>query len=692
MRALRRRVPVRVVRRPPQPLALPDVPVTVLRAGALGFAGARDEDRDRWLSAFRRLLDALAAPLQVVVSFCPGHAGAAEEVAPQPAHGDEAARRRSELRFAEALAQRPEAVAASVRLVLGTSDADRGRDLLRELGLPCEEETRPPTPGLATEHRDAYVDDAGWHRSWYLDRFPGADLAPGWWLDLAPPGLRIDLAWHAYPIPTGWMVGHLQRQLAALRATQLAGTSEDVRVTAAVPAAEALQRRLAASEERAFRVSLYVTVTADGPAALAEASARVEQAARSVLASLHPVTFEMAAGRLATLPTGHDPLGRQHVLDSSSLVTLFPWSHPELRHPAGLVVGSNRATGMPVAIDPFDQALYANANIGVFGHSGAGKTYLLSCLALGAYAGGAQVFVLDPEDEYGALAGALGGEPVRLALGSGHALNVLPAPPAAAGTREEWLGPAVADAVDLVAILTGGLDEPERALVERAVRSAYDSVPEPVLRDVHRLLVPGRARAVLERWVQGSLGAMFSEPTNVDLDAPFVVFGMRELRDELVPPVHFLLAEALWSRIKARGRRRLLLIDELGLLFEDPTLRRFVVALARRIRKYEGALVFATQNPGDLLASEAGAVVATNPAIHFFGATRPGEAARLQRAFELSAAQRAAVESARRGEFLLSAGAERLALRVEAPPWQVEVMERARAVAGRPARPPPRPS
>jgi len=142
--------------------------------------------------------------------------------------------------------------------------------------------------------------------------------------------------------------------------------------------------------------------------------------------------------------------------------------------------------------------------------------------------------------------------------------------------------------------------------------------------------------------------------------------------------VHFLLAEALWRRIKQRGRRRLLIVDELGLLFEDPTIRRFVVQLARRIRKYEGALVFATQNPGDLLSSDAGAVVATNPALHFFGALRPGEATKLQRTFQLSDHQRTLLETARRGEFLLAAGQERVPVNVEAPPWQQLVMENSR--------------
>ena len=130
----------------------------------------------------------------------------------------------------------------------------------------------------------------------------------------------------------------------------------------------------------------------------------------------------------------------------------------------------------------------------------------------------------------------------------------------------------------------------------------------------------------------------------------------------------------------------MLIVDELGLLFEDATIRRFVVNLARRIRKYDGSLVFATQNPGDLLSSEPGAVVATNPAIAFLGAQRPGEAVKLQRAFDLSDRQRGAFESARRGEFLVVAGRDRLMVDVQAPPWQEEAMRHARE----PVRSPPR--
>src|SRR5260370_31382722 len=107
----------------------------------------------------------------------------------------------------------------------------------------------------------------------------------------------------------------------------------------------------------------------------------------------------------------------------------------------------------------------------------------------------------------------------------------------------------------------------------------------------------------------------------------------------------------------------MVVVGELGVLFEDPTSRRFVGNLARRIRKYDGSLVFATQNPGDLLSSDAGSVVATNPAVLFLGAPRPGEAAKLQRAFHLSHQQRALLENARPGGVFVAAGADPVAVR-----------------------------
>ena len=660
--------------------------IAVIRTGSLGFAGAAEGDRLRWINSFRRLLDGLDAPLQVLIEVVPGAGSASSEHA-SPVDFDDM--RGADLCFVDQLAQSPTAHRYETSFIVSSGHAGRLEPALRELGVQFEMTVSATPPCFGQELAAHYRHAGGFSRNWYVERLPGTELEAGWIFRLLPQELNLRLSWHATPLPTAWIVDYLQRQLVNMRASRLieqdASGAVDPLLTSALPNAEDLQRRLSASQDKAFHVGMYLTLTSASVEQLEAGALRVESAARAVLCSLQPCTLRMFDGFLATLPLGVDPLGRKRVLDSSALATFFPWSEPDLQQAGGLVIGRNSATGAPVLVNPFDQRRYSNANVGVFGHSGAGKTYLLSSIALGALGRGVQVYVIDPEHEYGALARQVGGIEVQLALGSGHGLNVLDLRPS--DRRDEsWLGPAVADAVDLCTAICGGLDEAERAHLESAVRAAYDEREQPVLRDVAVRLIAGtRVATILQRWVHGSLGEMFSSPTNIDLDAPIVTFGMRELRDEMVAPVHFLLAEALWARIKRKDRRRMLVVDELGLLFEDPTIRRFVVSLARRIRKYDGSLVFATQNPGDLLSSDQGTVVATNPAVVFFGAQRPGEAAKLQEAFHLSARQRSFLERGRRGDFLVAAGADRLAVQVEAPPWQEEVMQTARAAA----RPPP---
>jgi hypothetical protein len=655
--------------------------MAVIKTGPLGFAGAAEGDRIRYLNSFRRLLDGIDGPLQVVIAVIPGP-GADMSSYVTPLDFDDM--RAADMSFVDQVSQLTTAHRFDTLLTTSEAHIKRLEPALREIGVPFE--LLPPITdiGVGQELAHRYLHAAGHSRTWYVERLPGTELEAGWLYRLLAPGLRLNLSWHATPLPVAWIVDYLQRQLINMRATRIlehdAGSVDPI-LASAVPNAEDLQRRLASSQDKAFHVALYITLTSPTLDELASGSIKVEAAARAILCQLQPCTFRMFDGFLATQPVGVDRLEHKRVLDTSALVTFFPWFEPDLQQSGGLAVGRNLATGAPVLVDPFDQHRYTNANIGVFGHSGAGKTYLLSALALGALGRGVQVFVIDPEHEYGGLARQLGGVDVELALGSGHALNVLDLRPS--DRRDEaWLGPAAADAVDLCSTICGGLNEAERAVVEGAVRAAYADLEEPVLRDVAaRLSKRSRVATILERWVHGSLGRMFSSPTNVDLEAPIVTFGMRELRDEMVAPVHFLLAEALWARIKRKDHSRMLLIDELGLLFEDPTIRRFVVNLARRIRKYDGSLVFATQNPGDLLSSDQGTVVATNPALVFFGAQRPGEAAKLQETFHFSPHQRSFLEAAHRGNFLLAAGAERLAVRVQAPPWQEDVMRLGRTTA-----------
>src|SRR5438445_561383 len=184
-------------------------------------------------------------------------------------------------------------------------------------------------------------------------------LEAGWLFRLIPPGLKTRLAWHADPLPVAWVVDYLQRQLTNMRVSRLqelnAGTNDPM-LAGALPNTEDLQRRLASSQEKAFHVSVYITLIAATKQALEMGSEQIQSAAHATLCEIQPCTFRMLDGHLATLPSCIDRLARKRVLDTSALVTLFPWFGAEIQQAGGLVVGSSCASGVPVLVDPFEQS------------------------------------------------------------------------------------------------------------------------------------------------------------------------------------------------------------------------------------------------------------------------------------------------------------------------------------------------
>jgi type IV secretory pathway VirB4 component len=400
---------------------------------------------------------------------------------------------------------------------------------------------------------------------------------------------------------------------------------------------------------------------------------RLLVAADERMASLRPLRWRQATGtRAAGVIPGEVP-GIRHLVPSSAVATLYPWTTADLWQRRGLHFGLNRVTGGLVAFDPFDQARFPNANIGILAQSGGGKTYLASILVSEARQRGAQVMVVDPEGEYRRLCASLDGQYVELGPGGPKSLNVLDR--LSAGGEIEA---ALWDALDMIACICGHLDPGERAEMEIALRRLAAPKRAPTLsdlvREASRQTGLDRAVRLMRRWTEGALGEIFDRQSNVDPTCGFTVFGVRDLKDDLLPPAYALITSWLWHVVVNDPGPRLLLVDELGALFESPAARRFAVRVARRIRKYGGGFVFCTQNGRDILSGDEGRVIANNSAILFLGGQRGLEAAALEEAFELTPAQRRTLETANRGDFLLVAGEHRFPMRVMAADWQAPLI------------------
>jgi len=534
------------------------------------------------------------------------------------------------------------------------------------------------------EEADHLCLDGTLSRSLAVRGYPGLELQAGWLGQLLDAPVAFDLALHGFRVPTSSALRLLNRRIRDLQASRLSDaathSSGDPLAEAGLPEALGLRRQVAGNQQHVFSIAVYITVESGDRAGLDAATEVVMERATRAMVRLSPTTFEMAAARLATLPLGHDQVREERLLPGTVAATLYPWLHDRLQQAEGHFVGHRSRGGGPVLIDTFDDTRFANANVGVFGHSGAGKTFLVKGLLLSDADAGIGGFVIDPEAEYGDICRALDGEWVDLALGSGTAINVLDPALSAAGARDP-LGDQVADLLDLLGTMCGPLSEEERVDLDWVLRELLTRGDATLVDLRQQLQAAGLAPRVarsLRRWTEGPMGQLFARPTNVALTADFVVFSLRDLKEDVLPVAYFLIAQWVWARVRSSPRRRRLLFDEVGLVFEYPLVRRFLVRLARRVRKYQGSLCLVTQNAGDLLASDQGMVLATNPATLFLGAQRPGEAQRLQRVFGLTDSQVDFLGAATRGEFLLLAGDRRHRVRVEANPWQEELAACAR--------------
>ncbi len=507
------------------------------------------------------------------------------------------------------------------------------------------------------------------------------EVAPGWLSPLlAYPG-PVDVALHVDPVENAEAARHLRRQLARFESTRRIEARqerlEDPQIEAAAEDAAELAGELARGEGRLFRVGLYVTVRAPTEEALEREAHRVRSLCASLLLDTRPVTFRALQGWITTLPLGMDAVRLRRTFDTKALAAAFPFASAELEAAGGVFLGRNDTTGGLIFVDRF---ALENHNQVILARSGAGKSYLAKLQILRSLYGGVEVLVIDPENEYGRLARAVGGSVIRLG-GSGERLNPLDL--AEAGKPEALTDQALFVHA-LVSSLLGEVSSGEKAPLDRAILAAYEGAgitsdprtharPAPVLADVVARLRqdPGGLSLAgrLDPYVSGSHRSLFDGPTTVRADGHLVVFSLRDLSEELKTGGTLMALDAIWRKV-ARGERRprVVVVDEAWWLLgagRDAG-ARFLQRLAKSARKHWCGLTTITQDAADVLSSELGQAVVTNAAHQVLLGQSPQAMEALARAFNLSEGEQSYLLTCDRGQGILAVGTERAALQVVA--------------------------
>ncbi len=478
--------------------------------------------------------------------------------------------------------------------------------------------------------------------------------------------------------------------------------------------AKLLLKKVDQEAQKVYRVAVILLVLAPDEEELNRRSRQVEATCAAAGMRARAAVYRQedglkAAGPWGLLPPEMAGLAARE-MPAETIAAAYPWVAGGLNHGRGIVWGRDTGGGLILADrwQPPEGSGITNPNLNILGTSGGGKSFAAKVLLLREYALGARVLVLDPEREYRGLCRALGGSWVNAAGGSGriNPLQVPDTPDAdeedeeAGGTGRGPLSAHLQRVKTFFQLYLPGLDDLERAVLDEAVLAAYreygvdwQTDPAtvqtwPTVDDVYRHVQGAgaeRLAILLKGAAEGAESALWAGQTSLPPAGEFTVLDIRELTDAsdaVRRAQYFNILGYAWDLVRegqARQRRTVLVVDEAWLLADPqtPQAMGFLRNVAKRIRKYLGSLTIITQNVVDFLSPELarlGEPVINNASFKLLMRQESRDLEALRELLRLSEAEVDLLAGARRGEGLLLAGNQRVHLRVEAAPHELEVI------------------
>ncbi|RJR27033.1 DUF87 domain-containing protein [candidate division WWE3 bacterium] len=494
----------------------------------------------------------------------------------------------------------------------------------------------------------------------------------------------LDISMFYYPVKSKMILDDLRKKITELEATIMTtrekGRIIDPVVTAALEDANALQEQLVKGVEKYFKFSFYITIPAASQEELETVTARLESTLGSLLLISKTASLQMEEAFQSTIPAGLDKLLITRNMDTTSLATTFPFTSSDLTMEEGIMYGINRHNGSLVIFERFSME---NANTVVFAKSGSGKSYFVKLEALRLMVFGAEVMIIDPEEEYRSLCDAVGGNYIDFSANSPAKINPFDLSGIAVEGENE-LGQKLIALITLFKLMLGGLTPTEEAILDRALIETYrikgittdpdtQSTKEPpVMEDLYKILLGSdepEARSMaerLEKFIKGSMTGIFDAQSNIDLNSKMTVFSTKNLEEALRPIAFYMILDFIWTRIRKDLRKRILIVEEAWYLMQNEDSARFIYGIAKRARKYYLGLTTISQDVDDFLTSEYGKAIVTNSSIQVLLKQHPAAIDKVAETFYLSEGEKRLLLSAAVGEGLFFAGANHVAIKVMA--------------------------
>ena len=510
-----------------------------------------------------------------------------------------------------------------------------------------------------------------YYRTFFVVDYP-RQVSPNWLSILIDYKETMNISMFIYPVESKDVLSNLRRKIAEMEATIESDTEQgiepDPKIRAQLEDAIGLREELARGLERFYQFGLYITLASTEIDDLNLRSKELMSLLSSNMMVIKPATLQMEDGFKTTLPTGVDKLFSTRNMDTTSVASTFPFTSYELSHPNGILYGVNTLNNSLVIVDRFS---LENANSVVFGKSGSGKSFLVKLEVLRQMMFDAEVLIIDPEDEYKVLCDSLGGEYISFSKDSEVKINPFALSPD--DTSEAQLGIKILSVHGLLKTMMGEMSATQEAILDRAIVLCYKQkgitpdpatykMEPPILEDLYKTLLnmeePDAKELAfrLEKYVKGGFSGLFNHQTNYDVSNQLTVFSLRQLEDVLRPIAMHVILDFVWTRVRNKMKKRLLIVDEAWYMMRYPDSAAFLQGIAKRARKYFLGVTTLTQDIEDFLSSDYGKAILSNSSVQILLKQGSSEVETLAKTLNLSEGEKQYLLTAQVGEGLLFAG------------------------------------
>lgn len=521
-------------------------------------------------------------------------------------------------------------------------------------------------------------------KSYFIFSFPRY-LTSAWLSPLINLTVPLDISFHIHPIDTGSILNKLRKKVAMVQAEMMEreqkGLIREPSLEIAYQDLEDLRTKLQSAQERMFRFGLYITTYSDNEKELKEIEDMLRSIFESRLIYIKPATFQQKEGFASVSPYGLDNLMVHTPMNTTPLSSSFPFISFDLSANEGILYGVNRHNNSLVLFDRFS---LENFNLTIFGISGSGKSYVTKLEILRSLMMGLDVIILDPENEYEFLSETIGGAYFKISLSADYHINPFDLPiPNKDETAIDVLRSSIINLVGLLRLMLGGLTPEEDGIIDTAITETYaakditpDSDPNkwqeniPLMSDFEDVLegMEGAENLIkkLKRFTSGTYSGFFNQPTNITMKNKLVVFGIRDMEEELRPMAMFIIMRYIWNTVRREFKKRILVIDEAWWMMKNEDSASFLFGLVKRGRKYWLGLTTITQDVPDFMRSVYGQPIIANSSLHILMKTSTAAIDAVQKTFNLTEEERMILLETQRGEGLFIAGNKRVIIDIQA--------------------------